>query len=242
MVSKSRQQWRQVREKETPGTAKTVNYATICDITINFNDSIKERISVMRNTRFCRIVLSLLLVVSIAGMSCAAMLRSPREDSDSRESRRRRGPGLPNIGKIAVLADATDAQHAALAEAIIIDELVANGYTVLDDATLGKIHRVAARENAIIHAFGGNVAGVANIGRSNDAAYTILARVKAGRPEVNEARLYTGTASAVVMAISSQGDKIGGRSISGKAVGYTVDEAREKALEKAVIDGLNQLF
>ena len=221
---------------------KLDNCATISAITKNIKTS-RRGFNVKKNSKFCRIILSLLLVVSLAGMSCAAMLRSPKgDDSDSSQARRRHGAGLPNTGKIAVLADSVDSQHAAIAEAVIIDELTANGYTVLDDAALGKIHRQAGRENALARAFRGNVAGVANIGRSNNAAYTILARVKAGIPERNEAKLFTGTASAVIMAISSQGDKIGGRSISGKAVGYTVDEAREKALEKAVLDGLRQLF
>ncbi|MBQ7168765.1 MAG: hypothetical protein IJR63_02535 [Synergistaceae bacterium] len=196
----------------------------------------------LKNSRLLRIVLPLALVVSLAGISCAAMLRSPKEaDYDSRPSRRRQA-SLPNTGSIAVLADSTDSQHAAIAEAAIIDELVANGYTVVDDAALARIHRQAERDKAISRAFGGNVSGIANIGRSSKASYTILARVKAGIPERNEAKLYTGTASAVIMAVSSQGDKLGGRTASGKAVGYTIDEAREKALEKAIREGLSQLF
>ena len=198
----------------------------------------------LKISRLFRIVLPLALVLSLVGISCAAMLRSPREadyDSDSRSSRRRQA-ALPNTGEIAVLADSTDSQHAAIAEAAIIDELVANGYTVVEDAVLAKLHRQAERENAISRAFGGNVSGIANLGRSSKAAYTILARVKAGIPERNEAKLYTGTASAVIMAVSSQGEKLGGKTVSGKAVGYTIDEAREKALEKAIRAGLSQLF
>ena len=194
----------------------------------------------LKNSRLFRIVLPLVFVLSLAGISCAAMLRSPKDaDYDSRPSRRRQA-SLPNTGSIAVIADSTDSQHAAIAEALIIDELVANGYNVVDDAA--RIHRQAERDKAISRAFGGNVSGIANIGRSSKASYTILARVKAGIPERNEAKLYTGTASAVIMAVSSQGDKLGGRTASGKAVGYTIDEAREKALEKAVREGLSQLF
>ena len=196
----------------------------------------------LKISRLFRIVLPLAFVLSLVGISCAAMLRSPKEaDYDSRPSRRRQA-SLPNTGSIAVLADSTDSQHAAIAEAAIIDELVANGYTVVDDAALARIHRQAERDKAISRAFGGNVSGIANIGRSSKASYTILARVKAGIPERNEAKLYTGTASAVIMAVSSQGDKLGGRTASGKAVGYTIDEAREKALEKAIREGLSQLF
>ena len=196
----------------------------------------------LKNSRLFRIVLPLIIVLSLAGISCAAMLRSPKDaDYDSQPSRRRQA-SLPNTGNIAVLADSTDSQHAAIAEATIIDELVANGYTVVDDAVLAKLHRQAEKDKAISRAFGGNVSGIANLGRSSKAAYTILARVKAGIPERNEAKMYTGTASAVIMAVSSQGDKLGGRTASGKAVGYTIDEAREKALEKAVREGLSQLF
>lgn len=196
----------------------------------------------LKNSRLFRIVLPLAVVLSFAGISFAAMLRSPKEaDYESRSSRRRQ-TSLPNTGNIAVIADSQDSQHAAIAEATIIDELVANGYTVVDDSVLAKIHRQAQKDNAISRAFGGNVSGIANIGRSSKAEYTILARVKAGIPERNEAKLYTGTASAVIMAVSSQGGKLGGRTASGKAVGYTVDEAREKALEKAVREGLSQLF
>ena len=194
-----------------------------------------------RRGKVFRTVLCVLLVASMAGVSCAAMLRSPKQDSES-ESRRRSRMYLPNTGSVAVLADSQDSQHAAIAEAVMIDELMANGYNVVDDAALARLHRQAQKEGAIARAFGGNVTGIANLGRSAKASYTILARVKAGSPERNEAKLYTGTASAVIMAVSSKGEKIGGRNFSGKAVGYTADEAREKALEKAVLEGLRQLL
>ncbi len=195
----------------------------------------------LRKGKVFRTVLYVLLIASMAGVSCAAMLRSPKQDSESQSSRRNR-MSLPNTGSVAVLADSMDSQHAAIAEAVMIDELMSNGYNVVDDAALARLHRQAQKEGAIARAFGGNVTGIANLGRSAKASYTILARVKAGTPERNEAKLYTGTASAVILAVSSKGEKIGGRSFSGKAVGYTMDEAREKALEKAVLNGLSQLL
>lgn len=193
-------------------------------------------------SKFCRIVLSVVLILVLTAPSHSAMLKSPRESREENSRRRSYTPSLPREGTVAVLADSNDPQHAAIAETMIIDELVSNGYRVVDDATLGKIHRAAERTQAFNHAFGGSVTGISNIGRSYKTAYTILARVKAGRPERNEAGLYTGTASVTMMAVSSKGTKLGGKVSNGKAVGYTMDEAREKALTSALQSGLAQLF
>mgnify|MGYP006916046558 CR=1 FL=1 len=192
--------------------------------------------------KFYRVLLCLILLSFTVSISYAAMLRSPKSDNDNTRRSRYSRSFLPENGDIAVIADSTDSQHAAMAEAIIIDQLIENGYRVVDDARLGKIHREAERSKAVTRAFGGNVSGISNIGKSNKVAVTILARVKAGIPERNEAKLYTGTASVTIIAINSNGTKTGGKVFQGKAVGYTIDEARENALTSAIQNGMEEIL
>jgi hypothetical protein len=65
--------------------------------------------------------------------------------------------------------------------------------------------------------------------------------VTAGRPVENEFKLLTGTASAAVRAISSGGVMLYGDTVSGKQVGYTPDEASQKALEAAVMAAADRM-
>lgn len=149
---------------------------------------------------------------------------------------------LPNKGDIAVVVNGGNPQHVAMAEAAIVDELVNHGYRVVDEARMKKIRAASAKAKADRLAMQGNFGAIMKINASYNAAATVVARVEAGRPVLNEFQLYTGTASAAIMAVTSNGTKLGGKTAQGKQVGYTPDEAQQKAIDAAVQAGLAQIF
>lgn len=151
-------------------------------------------------------------------------------------------PVLPRTGDIAVVVDGSDAQHVMTAEASIIEMLVSRGYRVVDEAKMKKIRAAAAKAKAARLALEGNVEGILKINSGYSAAATIVARVQAGKPVVNEFELYTCTSSAAIMAVTSRGTKLGGKTAQGKQVGYTEDEAQQKAIDAAVQAGMSQMF
>lgn len=171
----------------------------------------------------------------------AKLRRTGRDDYDDRDYRLNR-PVLPNTGDIGVIVDGPDPQHNAIAEAMIIEELAANGYRVVDEARMKKLRAAAARAQAARYALEGNVSAILKLNGTYNAAAIVVARVRAGRPVVNEFKLYTGTASAAIIAVTSKGTKLGGKTAQSKAVGYTIDETEIKAIEQAVQDGMAQMF
>ena len=171
----------------------------------------------------------------------AKLRRTGRDDYDDRDYRLNRAV-LPNTGDIGVIVDGPDPQHNAIAEAMIIEELAANGYRVVDEARMKKLRAAAARAQAARYALEGNVSAILKLNGTYNAAAIVVARVRAGRPVVNEFKLYTGTASAAIIAVTSKGTKLGGKTAQSKAVGYTIDETEVKAIEQAVQDGMAQMF
>ena len=149
---------------------------------------------------------------------------------------------LPKRGDIAVVVTGDDPQHVKTAEAIIIEMLRSNGYRVVDEAKMRRIRQAAARAQAARYALEGNVDAIMRINANYSAAATVVARVSAGYPVVNEFNLYTGTASAAIMAVTSRGTKLGGKTSMGKQIGYTDDEASYKAISAAVESGMSQMF
>ena len=149
---------------------------------------------------------------------------------------------LPRKGDIAVIVEGYDAQHVRTAEAMIVEQLASHGYRVVDEAKMKRIRAAAAKAKAARLALEGNVEGILKINASYNAAATVIARVQAGEPVLNEFQLYTGTASAAIMAVTSKGVKLGGKSTMGKQVGYTIDEAQQKAIDAAVSSGMSQMF
>jgi hypothetical protein len=69
----------------------------------------------------------------------------------------------------------------------------------------------------------------------------ITVNVTAGWPVVNEFDLMTGTASAAVKAMTSGGVLLYGDTTQGKQVGYTPDEAAQKAVEAAVLLAVDRM-
>ena len=149
---------------------------------------------------------------------------------------------LPKKGDIAVVVDGPDGHHVSMAEAAIVEELVSRGYRVVDEAKMRKIRAAAAKAKAARLALEGNVEGILKINAGYSVAATVVARVRAGQPRENEFELYTGTASVALMAVTSNGTRLGGQTAEGKQVGYTEDEAQQKAIDAAVRSGMSKVL
>ncbi|MBQ7193191.1 MAG: hypothetical protein IJR98_02320 [Synergistaceae bacterium] len=198
-------------------------------------------------TKTARIILYLLLILSMSADAKAGILLKGKlsglyenEPAEQQESPQRRI--LPKKGDIAVLVEGSNGQHKAMAEAMIIEELASRGYRVVDEAKMKRIKAAAARAKAAIYALEGNVAGILSLNAHYSAAATVVARVEAERPRLNEFQLYTGTASVVLLAVTSGGQKLGGRVADAQFVGYTIDETMRKSLYNAVREGMKQFF
>ena len=148
---------------------------------------------------------------------------------------------LPRRGDIAVIVEGEDRHHVAIAEAMIIEELNNRGYRVVDEAKMKRIKMAAAKAKAAQYAWEGNIAGLLKLNGNYSVAATVLAKVRAEYPRLNEYELYTGTSSVVMMAVSGP-KKLGGRTADAKVVGYSIDEAMRKSLQEAVQNGLQQFF
>lgn len=172
----------------------------------------------------------------------AKLRRTGNRPSENERDYRLNRPVLPNAGDIGVIVEGTNSMHITTAEAMIIEELAANGYRVVDEARMKKLRAAAARAQAARYALEGNVAAIMKLNGTYNATATIVARVQAGRPVINEFDLYTATSQVAMIAVTSRGTKLGGKTAQGKSVGYTPDEARQKAIEAAVQEGLAQMF
>ena len=128
----------------------------------------------------------------------------------------------------AVLANGPSAQHTKSTEALITRQLLAKGYKVVDPKKLDAIRRDRAARLALE----GNVDAILKLS-SGHGATMIVVQVEAGRPVVNEFKLYTGTASLAVTVGAPNGSIIYADTVSGKQVGYTPDEAAQKSIESA---------
>ena len=133
---------------------------------------------------------------------------------------------LPKRGDVAVIVEGDDRQHTAIAESMIIEELISRGYRVVDEAKMRRIKMAAARAKAAQYAWEGNIAGLLKLNGSYSVSATILARVRS---------------SIVLMAVAGP-KKLGGRTAAGKSIGYSVEEAMRKSLYEAVQNGMQQFF
>jgi len=137
---------------------------------------------------------------------------------------------IPKNGAIAVIVDGAEPQHIASTESIMVQQLIANGYKIVDEKKMAQIRRNKAARLALE----GNVDAIMKLSSQYGISTVITARAQAGQPIVNEFKLYTGTASMAVMATASNGTRLYADTVSGKQVGYTPDEAAQKSLEAAV--------
>ena len=88
----------------------------------------------------------------------------------------------------------------------------------------------------------GNYNAIFKLNASYSCAATVVARVQAGKPEKNQFNLFTGNANISIIAITSRGTKLGGKTSTSRQVAFTEYETQVKAIEAAVEDGMNQMY
>jgi nucleoside diphosphate kinase len=178
-----------------------------------------------------RIVAAIFCLGLVFSLSCQgeAAIKKKIPAPQTKQEAPRSAP-LPKKGSIAVLVKGPSEQHAESALSIMIQQLTAKGYKIVDQNKLAQIRRSKAAQ----YALEGNVDAIMKLSSQYGISTTVTVTVTAGRPVENEFKLLTGTASAAVRAVSSGGVMLYGDTISGKQVGYTPDEASQKALEAAV--------
>ena len=116
------------------------------------------------------------------------------------------------------------------AESIVKRELLAGGYPVVNEAQLEKIKRSKAAALALQ----GDAEAIMRLGKSYNVKILLRGQASMHEPRLNEFQLYTATANISVQAYSTANGKyIFSDTVMAKEVGYTADEAREKALAAA---------
>jgi hypothetical protein len=135
---------------------------------------------------------------------------------------------IPKKGSVAIVVGGVDELHTMSAQSIFVRDLRASGYKVVDEKTLNAMRKSEAGRLALE----GNVDAIMKLSSKYGVSTFITAYIRAGQPVVNEFQLYTGTASIAIQARSGA-NMIYGDTVSGKQVGYTPDEAAQKAIETA---------
>ena len=148
---------------------------------------------------------------------------------------------LPKRGDIAVLVEGPD-EHKSRAEASIINILVNRGYRVVDEAKMKRIRAASARAQAARYALYGEFDKILKINASYSVAATVIANIVPEQTRENRIKLFTSTASVSVLAVKSNGIKLGGKTSASKQVGYTEAEAMRKAVDAAIQDSILQLY
>ncbi|MDR1732757.1 MAG: hypothetical protein LBR61_11750 [Synergistaceae bacterium] len=167
---------------------------------------------------------------------------------------------LPRQGTVAVLVRGPDPQHDAVTAGIVAQRLIAGGYKVVDQKKMAEMRRSEAARLALEQtreaqrmALEGNIDGIMGL----DAKYGRAIRGLASRYGVetvvtidvsvdgdsrrNEFDMFTGTASAAVMAVSSGGRVLYSDTVSGRQVGYTRGEAERNAVEAAATTAADRM-
>ena len=185
--------------------------------------------------RVAAATLCLGLIFSFSGRADAAIKKKIPGPPPSKEALR--SAPLPKKGSIAVLVNGSSPQHAESALSIMIQQLTAKGYKIVEQNKLAQMRRSKAAK----YALEGNVDAIMKLSSQYGVSTTVTVTVTAGEPVENEFKLQTGTASAAVRAISSGGVMLYGDTVSGKQVGYTSDEASRKALEAAIMTAADRM-
>ena len=139
------------------------------------------------------------------------------------------GAALPKGRTIAVLVQGVPA-HAASARAIFLRALLDGGYKAVDEK---QLERIRASKAAAL-ALDGNVEAILKLGRTYGFGVLVSGRITVPPAVKNEFGLFTATATAAVSACTaSNGRQILAGTESAKEIGYTSDEAAQKAAESA---------
>lgn len=150
---------------------------------------------------------------------------------------------LPKRGDIAILVEGDDEQQVRLTETRIIDSLTSHGYRVVDEKKMKAARAAAVRAQAVRLAMQGNYNAIFRLNASYSCAATVVARIQSGSPMQDpEFKLYVANASISIIALTSNGTKLGGKTAVSKEVGYTEYEAVMKCIESAVNEGMKQLY
>ncbi len=116
------------------------------------------------------------------------------------------------------------------AETLVKRTLMENGYPVVNEAQLAKIRRSKAAALAL----DGNVDAILSLGKKYGVKVFISGKASMHEARQNEFGLYTGTAAIAVQAYSATNGKyLFADTVMGKDLGYTPEEASQKALMAA---------
>jgi hypothetical protein len=200
----------------------------------NFGGKTPRALRIFLSAAFFAVLLSLAL---LSGVSTAGAAPKRGKIAVTPRAEAFRPAPLPKKGSIAVLVKGPSEQHTASTLSIMIQQLVAKGYKVVDQNKLAQIRK----SKAALLALEGDVDAIMKLSSQYGVSTTITVNVTAGQPALNEFQLFTGTASAAVKAVSSGGAMLYGDTVSGKQVGYTRDEARQKAVEAAAADAVERM-
>ena len=157
-------------------------------------------------------------------MSCGtASAASKKRSSSSRAAVSSQSDSvLPKRGDIALVVEGDDDQHVRITETKIIDSLINHGYRVVDEKKMRAARAAAVKAQAYRLAMQGNYNAIFKLNASYSVAATVLARVQAGQAVQNQFGLYTGTASVSLIAVTSRGTKLGGRTATSKQISFNI--------------------
>lgn len=148
---------------------------------------------------------------------------------------------LPRKGDIAVLVEGPE-EHKSRAEATIVNILVNRGYRVVDEAKMRRIRAASAKAQAARYALYGEFDKIVKINGSYSVAATVIAHIIPEQTRDYHSKFFTSTASVAVLAVKSNGIKLGGKTSASKKIGYTEAEAMRLAVDAAIENSMLQIF
>jgi hypothetical protein len=191
-------------------------------------------------------VLTFVFAAPFTSRSDAAIKKKlPRSDAGSAADRRpmAQKPALPKKGDIAIAVDGSDEQFRSIVQSVVIQELLSRGYRVVDEKKMKQIHQSAAARKAVQLALAGDMAGLAKLSGSYNAAAVVALRVEAGAPRENEFDLLTGTATVTFVVMIAGGSQTTGSDYAAaKKVGYTEEEAARLSVEEAAWQAVEKMI
>ena len=188
------------------------------------------------------IIMLVFINININDAEAASRKSKARKKKEQVNNYSQESPGvLPSRGDIAVIVEGPD-EHKARVETNIVDILTKRGYRVVNEGKMKAIRAAAARAQAARYALYGEFDKILKINSSYSVAATVIAHVTPGSAKENSFGLSTGTATAEIMAVKSNGVKLGGKTASSKQVAYTEEETLQKAVDAAVVKSMEQLF
>ena len=192
------------------------------------------------NRKFIALVMLFALVLTCG--TASAKTKKRKSSASTKAVASQPDSVLPKRGDIAIVVEGDDDQHVRIAETKIIDSLIQHGYRVVDEKKMKAAKLAAAKAQAYRLAMQGNYNAIFKINTSYSVAATVLARVQAGQAVQNPFGLYTGSASVSLLAVTSNGTKLGGRTSTSKQVSFSEYDTLMKCIEAAVEDGMKQMY